>query len=118
MRENKSSRPVYGKLSLTLHLATAVPFAQTLEEGHGVSEMAATTLFGLPHVLRLAAHRILSSWFGYEALKPTAIREIAFAPVLLPVWMVDIVVKGKALLGDVQVDLDGELSGRHSRRSP
>ncbi|BGP53859.1 hypothetical protein JCM8202v2_001431 [Rhodotorula sphaerocarpa] len=88
------------------HKIQTVPFAQTLEEGHGVSEMAATTLFGLPHVLRLAAHRILSSWFGYEALKPTAIHEIAFAPVLLPVWMVDIVVKGKALLGDVQVDLD------------
>lgn len=71
--------------------------------------MAATTLFGLQHVLRLAAHRVLSSWFGYTALEPTAIRQIAFSPVLLPVWMVDVVVKGKALLSDVQVDLDGEL---------
>lgn len=87
--------------------ATAVPFVQAPEQAYELSEMAATTLFGLPHVLRLGAHRILSSWFGYTALKPTAIRSIAFSPVLLPVWMVDVVVKGKALLGDVQVDLDG-----------
>ncbi|TKA56289.1 hypothetical protein B0A53_01581, partial [Rhodotorula sp. CCFEE 5036] len=83
-----------------------VPFALSPDKGREISEMAATTLFGLPHVLRLAAHRILSSWFGYTALEPTAIRQIAFSPVLLPVWMVDVVVKGKALLSDVQVDLD------------
>ncbi|GAA5978172.1 hypothetical protein JCM10908_004257 [Rhodotorula pacifica] len=83
-----------------------VPFALSPDKGYELSQMAATTLFGLPHVLQLAAHRILSSWFGYTALKPTAIREVAFSPVLLPVWMVDIVVKGKALLGDTQVDLD------------
>ncbi|GAA5874987.1 hypothetical protein JCM3774_000466 [Rhodotorula dairenensis] len=88
------------------HKIQTVPFALSPENGRRLSEMAATTLFGLPHVLRLAAHRVLSSWFGYTALEPTAIRQVAFSPVLLPVWMVDVVVKGKALLGDVQVDLD------------
>lgn len=93
----------------TVPARVAVPFALSPDKGREISEMAATTLFGLPHVLRLAAHRILSNWFGYTALEPTAIRQIAFSPVLLPVWMVDVVVKGKALLSDVQVDLDGEL---------
>lgn len=101
--------PLESTTYLSCDRTSAVPFALSPDKGRDISEMAATTLFGLPHVLRLAAHRILSSWFGYTALEPTAIRQIAFSPVLLPVWMVDVVVKGKALLSDVQVDLDGEL---------
>lgn len=53
--------------------------------------------------------RFFKKWFGFSpAVFDSGIVERAFKMVLLPVWKVDLVMRGKALLQDTELDLNSE----------
>lgn len=69
-----------------------------------MSETAAASAFGVQNVFRLLASRFLRRWFGFSL--DNEIRRIAFTPLLVPVWKVDLSLKGKALVGDIEMQLN------------
>lgn len=66
--------------------------------------MAAASAFGVSHVFRLVVSRFLRRWFGFDLGHD--VRQIAFKPLLVPVWKVDLAMKGKAVVGDVEMELN------------
>ncbi|BGP45791.1 hypothetical protein JCM10450v2_001621 [Rhodotorula kratochvilovae] len=81
-----------------------IPFQLAPDDALQVSETAAASAFGVPQVFRLLVSRFLRRWFGFNL--DTEIRRIAFTPLLVPVWKVDLAMKGKAVVGDVQMQLN------------
>lgn len=81
-----------------------IPFQLAPDAALRVSETAAASAFGVQNVFRLLASRFLKRWFGFAL--DDEIRQIAFTPLLVPVWKVDLAMRGKALVGDVQMQLN------------
>lgn len=81
-----------------------IPFQLAPDAALRVSETAAASAFGVQNVFRLLASRFLQRWFGFAL--DDEIRQIAFTPLLVPVWKVDLAMRGKALVGDVQMQLN------------
>ncbi|GAA5890976.1 hypothetical protein JCM8208_003114 [Rhodotorula glutinis] len=81
-----------------------IPFQLAPDAALRVSETAAASAFGVQNVFRLLASRFLKRWFGFHL--DDEIRHVAFTPLLVPVWKVDLAMKGKALVGDVQMQLN------------
>ncbi|GJN88766.1 hypothetical protein Rhopal_001735-T1 [Rhodotorula paludigena] len=82
----------------------AIPFQLSPKDGQRISEMAAASAFGVSHVFRLVVSRFLRRWFGFDLGHD--VRQIAFKPLLVPVWKVDLAMKGKAVVGDVEMELN------------
>ncbi|GAA6000816.1 uncharacterized protein JCM10292_006442 [Rhodotorula paludigena] len=81
-----------------------IPFQLSPKDGQRISEMAAASAFGVSHVFRLVVSRFLRRWFGFDLGHD--VRQIAFKPLLVPVWKVDLAMKGKAVVGDVEMELN------------
>ncbi|TNY19898.1 hypothetical protein DMC30DRAFT_447514 [Rhodotorula diobovata] len=81
-----------------------IPFQLAPDAALRVSETAAASAFGVQNVFRLLASRFLRRWFGFSL--DNEIRRIAFTPLLVPVWKVDLSLKGKALVGDIEMQLN------------
>ncbi|GAA6043412.1 hypothetical protein JCM8097_008578 [Rhodosporidiobolus ruineniae] len=87
-----------------------IPFHLSPEKGLQISSTAAHSAFGISHVLRL----FLARFFSKFGLSPdalggffhTGVNRIAFRPLLLPVWKVDLALKGKALLDQAEMQLN------------
>ncbi|GAA6056316.1 hypothetical protein JCM3770_000666 [Rhodotorula araucariae] len=101
---NASQQPPNSKSHTDPYPRPAIPFQFGPEDGLRVSETAAASAFGVPQVFRLLVSRFLRRWFGFNL--DTEIRRIAFTPLLVPVWKVDLAMKGKAVVGDVQMQLN------------
>ncbi|GAA5971360.1 hypothetical protein JCM21900_001463 [Sporobolomyces salmonicolor] len=79
-----------------------IPFVLAPKNGLSVCETAAHSAFGVSSVFALLVSRFLRR-FGYEF--DTGVEQLAFKPLLLPTWKVDIAMKGKALLDDTELNL-------------
>ncbi|GAA5917675.1 hypothetical protein JCM6882_008319 [Rhodosporidiobolus microsporus] len=87
-----------------------VPFQITPERGLHISNTAAHSAFGVTYVLRLLLARFFQRFFGvspeaFGGFFHTGVRRIAFKPLLLPVWKVDLAMQGKALLDQCEMSL-------------
>ncbi|GAA5895301.1 hypothetical protein JCM5296_002034 [Sporobolomyces johnsonii] len=79
-----------------------IPFRLPPENGQTLSETAAHGAFGFSFVFALLASRFLRR-FGFNF--DTGVEQLALKPLLLPVWKVDLAMKGKALVDDTELNL-------------
>ncbi|GAA5878433.1 hypothetical protein JCM1840_002583 [Sporobolomyces johnsonii] len=79
-----------------------IPFRLPPENGQTHSETAAHGAFGVSFVFALLASRFLRR-FGINF--DTGVEQLALKPLLLPVWKVDLAMKGKALVDDTELNL-------------
>lgn len=94
-------------------LPSAVPFQIAPQRGLHISETAAHSVFGVTYVLRLLLARFFKRFFGidkeaYGGFFDTGVKKVAFTPLLLPMWKVDLAMKGKALLDQAELSLSSE----------
>ncbi|GAA5990744.1 hypothetical protein JCM5350_007351 [Sporobolomyces pararoseus] len=86
---------------------TAIPFQLSPEKALDISYTAAASTFGVSIVLSHLLSRFFKKWFNYSpAVFDSGIVKKAFKMVLLPVWKIDLVMRGKALLQDTELDLN------------
>ncbi|GAA5867544.1 hypothetical protein JCM8547_001214 [Rhodosporidiobolus lusitaniae] len=86
-----------------------IPFQITPERGVHISTTAAHSAFGVGYVLRLLLARFFHRFFGVSldsGFFHTGVKRVAFKPVLLPIWKLDLAVKGKALLDQAEMQLN------------
>ncbi|GAA5820925.1 hypothetical protein JCM11491_001386, partial [Sporobolomyces phaffii] len=89
------------------HKLQTIPFQLPPAKALDISYTAAASTFGVSVVLAHLVSRFCKKWFGFSpALLDAGIVEKAFRMVLLPVWKVDLVMRGKALLQDTELDLN------------
>ncbi|GAA5840392.1 hypothetical protein JCM11251_006548 [Rhodosporidiobolus azoricus] len=87
-----------------------VPFQISPSRGLHISNTAAHSAFGISYVLRLVLARFFQRFFGispdaFGGFFHTGVKRVAFKPLLVPVWKVDLAVKGKALLDQCELSL-------------
>ncbi|BGP13580.1 hypothetical protein JCM10213_008717 [Rhodosporidiobolus nylandii] len=87
-----------------------IPFQYPPSRGLEISSTAAHSAFGISHVARLLLARFFER-FGlsreaFGGFFETGVRRIAFRAVLLPVWKVDLAMRGKALLDQAELSLN------------
>lgn len=88
-------------------MTTAIPFQLSPEKALDISYTAAASTFGVSIVLSHLLSRFFKKWFNYSpAVFDSGIVKKAFKMVLLPVWKIDLVMRGKALLQDTELDLN------------
>ncbi|GAA5951767.1 hypothetical protein JCM3765_003112 [Sporobolomyces pararoseus] len=84
-----------------------IPFQLPPEKALDISFTAAASTFGVSIVFSHLVSRFFKKWFGYSpAVLDSGIEMKAFKMVLLPVWKIDLVMRGKALLQDTELDLN------------
>ncbi|GAA5976912.1 hypothetical protein JCM11641_002194 [Rhodosporidiobolus odoratus] len=88
-----------------------IPFQIAPERGLQICLTAAHSAFGISYVFRLLLARFFRKWFGMDTeamggFFDTGVKRIAFKPVLLPVWKVDVAMQGKALLDQSELSLN------------
>jgi len=89
----------------------AIPFQLPPSRALDISYTAAASTFGVNVVFTHLLSRFFKKWFGLSLpFLDSGIVERAFKMVLLPVWKVDLVMRGKALLQDTELDLNSKFS--------
>ncbi|GAA5911652.1 uncharacterized protein JCM6883_002438 [Sporobolomyces salmoneus] len=89
------------------HKLQTIPFQLPPSKALDISYTAAASTFGVSVVFAHLLSRFCKKWFGISpAVLDAGIVERAFKMVLLPVWKVDLVMRGKALLEDTELDLN------------
>ncbi|GAA5933099.1 uncharacterized protein JCM15063_002296 [Sporobolomyces koalae] len=93
------------------HKLQTVPFQLPPSKARDISYTAAASSFGVSTVFAHLFSRFCQRWFGFSpAVLDSGIVEKAFKMVLVPVWKVDLVMRGKALLEDTELDLNSKSS--------
>lgn len=77
-------------------------------------EAAAHTALGLPSLGRLLWSRFARAFLGMEVELPAEM--VAFKPLLVPTWRVDLCLTGRGMLEEVEMDLFGASSLRRRTR--
>ncbi|GAA5826139.1 hypothetical protein JCM5353_008399 [Sporobolomyces roseus] len=84
-----------------------IPFQLPPNRALDISYTAAASTFGVSVIFAHLLSRFCKRWFGFSpAVLDSGIVEKAFRMVLVPVWKVDLVMRGKALLEDTELDLN------------
>ncbi|GAA6016968.1 hypothetical protein JCM10207_007865 [Rhodosporidiobolus poonsookiae] len=92
-------------------VAPSIPFQLSPERGLAHADTAAHSAFGIGYVFRLLLARFFHKWFGVSpqaagGFFDTGVKRIAFRPVLVPLWKVDLAMKGRALLEQSELALN------------
>ncbi|GAA5830302.1 hypothetical protein JCM3766R1_002861 [Sporobolomyces carnicolor] len=105
----EGNEPEHAELpdDIVSHKLQTIPFQLPPLKALDISYTAAASTFGVSVVFAHLVSRFFKKWFGFSpAVFDSGIVERAFKMVLLPVWKVDLVMRGKALLQDTELDLN------------